>query len=259
MSSRFMSFIISVILIFSILLPDFAFSEVGVEGYQSRRKISSQEAAELESGCHDDETYWEAESVGPVCEASSQPDESVHVNLKPRRVSVPSSPSREEVDCPYVYEEPCEPMLYEECNEPCAPCGKKFLFPIAATAAGLAIGAVEATNCHKGCDPLADQLDFVVTITLSPDESAASLGLDILFPNLSLLQALSFSSSSSGTFTQTSVSTTNFVSGDNFTVDVTAESQASNLIVSGRINGVIFDTQTVPSPNTSTNLTFTIP
>jgi len=143
-----------------------------------------------------------------------------------------------------------------------------FVIPTGVAAIGLAIGAYKATECDD-CEPTqptpvipSDVLNFFVEAALGfgSESSGGGITVEIEFPDMSLLDTISFSTETSGIFTELSNSTTDFSSGDQFTVNVTSVTYAAdNLEVTMRINGIDIITQAQSDPTTSTSFVFTIP
>jgi len=160
------------------------------------------------------------------------------------------------------------PVIYK-CYEPrlC-----HFVIPAGIAAVGLTVGAIKATECPDDCDPGTEvqsvsTLEFFVEASLGGDIDGVDLGgsitLEIEFPDMSLLDTISFSVppvEDPVMETELSNSTTDFESGDQFVVNVTAEAErVEDLVVTMRIDGVDIIAQPDSSPTIATSFTFTIP
>jgi len=147
-----------------------------------------------------------------------------------------------------------------------------FVIPTGVAAIGLAMGSYKATENRDECVPTPetptppeDVLDFFVEAHFNNISfGLGSITLEIKFPNMSLLDTMMLSTPTIGTVTELSNATTNFSSGDQFTVDVISISaddgpDVNYLEVKMRINGIDIIGMAQAGPTTSTSFVFTIP
>jgi len=148
----------------------------------------------------------------------------------------------------------------------------QFMIPAGIAAIGLSVGAVKATACSEEDSELATSesvstLAFFVESSLGGDSDSGEMGgsitVEIEFPDMSLLDTITFSVDPTFnpiTETELSNSTTDFESGDQFTLNVTAVADMVNSVTATmRINGIDILAQTEADPTIATSFVFTIP
>jgi len=144
-----------------------------------------------------------------------------------------------------------------------------FVIPAGIAAIGLSVGAVKATECSDDCDPTTETPESTSTLAFyvegefgqGNEGNGGGFTVEIEFPDTSLLDTIVLNLPSGiGTLSQLSNSTTDFDSGDQFTVNVTnVVDSADSITVTMRIDGVDIIAQTEDDPTTSTSFIFTIP